>query len=78
MDEDVQRLVLVPFQELVQKGKESLENAKVAGLAVMQASAEKLIKEGERALKKLEPLCKKQLDEYGANFAAALKEHGTV
>ncbi len=76
MDEDVHGLVLAPFRDIVEKGKEALGNAKDGDSEPMQKAAEKLIKEGERALKKIEPLCKKHLDEYGPNFTDALKTNG--
>ena len=42
----------------------------------MIKSAKALVREGERALKKLEPLCKKHFEEYSSNFIDALKENG--
>ena len=76
MDDDVQGLVLAPFHDVVDKARTAMENAKAEDSGVMQKAAEKLVKEGERALKKLEPLCKKHLDEYGTSFTDVLKENG--
>ncbi|OIW31677.1 hypothetical protein CONLIGDRAFT_235012 [Coniochaeta ligniaria NRRL 30616] len=81
MDEDVQNLVLAPFQEVAEKGKTALENATDAGLSKsddMLKAAQSLAKDGERALKKLEPLCKKLWDEYSTNFVVALKENDEI
>lgn len=75
MDDDVAELVLTPFRDIVDKGKTALANA--GDLQPMLKAAQSLLKEGERALKKIEPLCRKNLDEYGASFLAALKENGT-
>jgi hypothetical protein len=44
----------------------------------MLKAAQSLVKEGERALKRIEPLCRKHLDEYGSNFLDALKENGEL
>lgn len=79
MDEDVQNLVLAPFKGMVEKGTVAVEQGKDGDQTTWEQTrkfAQNLIKEGGRALKKLEPLCKKQWEEYGANFVAALKENG--
>lgn len=74
--DDVVDLVIAPFRDIVEKGREALENAG-EDKAMLKAS-QSLIKEGERALKKIEPLCRKHLDEYGSNFLDALKESGKL
>ncbi|PKS09106.1 hypothetical protein jhhlp_003720 [Lomentospora prolificans] len=73
----VNDLVLTPFREIVEKGKIALENAGDDHPAMHKAS-QALVKEGERALKKIEPLCKKHMDEYGSNFMDALKENDEI
>lgn len=81
MDDDVENLVLAPFQEIVEKGKTALANATDAGLTKsddMSKAAQGLVRGGDRALKKLEPLCKKQWEEYSTNFVVALKENGRL
>ena len=81
MDDDVQNLVLAPFQEIVEKGKTALQNATDAGLTKsdhMSRAAQNLVRDGERALKKIEPLCKRHWDEYSTNFIFALKENGKL
>ncbi|KAK3944901.1 hypothetical protein QBC46DRAFT_437685 [Diplogelasinospora grovesii] len=78
MDDDVHDLVLGPFRDVVAKGKTAVENAKEAGAQPMQKAAQSLVSNGERALKKIEPLCKRQLDEYGPNFVDALKENDDI
>jgi hypothetical protein len=77
--EEAQRLVLAPFEEIVEKGKNALENAGDGDSAEskqMQKAAKNLVREGERALAKIAPLCKSRLDEFGSVFVDALKEHG--
>lgn len=78
MEEDVHILVLVPFRDIVEKANLAIQNADDADPphAEMRKAAQTLVKEGERALKKIQPICKKHLDEYGQNFVNALKENG--
>lgn len=70
----VTELVIAPFRDIVEKGKTAADNA--GDSQPMLKAAQALTKEGERALKRIEPLCKKHLDEYGSGFVDALKENG--
>ncbi|RGP78572.1 hypothetical protein FLONG3_3297 [Fusarium longipes] len=74
--DDVVDLVIGPFRDIVDKGREAIENA--GDNKTMLKASQSLIKEGERALKKIEPLCRKHLDEYGSNFLDALKENDEI
>jgi hypothetical protein len=79
MDEDVQNLVLAPYRCMVEKGTVAVEQMKDADQSASEQArkfAQNLVKEGGRALKKIEPLCKKHWEEYGPNFVTALKENG--
>ncbi|KAK3369090.1 hypothetical protein B0T24DRAFT_352657 [Lasiosphaeria ovina] len=78
MDEEVQDLVLGPFRDVVDKAKTALEIAKESDDLPMQKAAQTLVNNGERALKKIEPVCKRQLDEYSSNFVDALKENDEI
>jgi galactokinase len=73
--EEVEDLVVSPFREVAEKGKAALENAGDANPIMLKAS-QSLVKEGERALKRIEPLCRKHLEEYGHVFIASLKDNG--
>lgn len=78
MDQVVRDLVTAPFHEIVEKGNAALDNApnNTYG-AVITKSAQALVKEGERALKKMEPLCKKLLESGPSlTFVNALKDNG--
>lgn len=79
MADEVERLITAPFREIVEKGTIAVENSKDAaedvGRAMLKA-AQGLIKEGDRALKKMEPLCETHLADYGTNFVIAIKESG--
>lgn len=72
--DDVVELVVAPFQDIVEKGRTAIENS--GDSQPMLKASRALVKEGERALKKIEPLCRKNLDDYGSNFLDALKENG--
>lgn len=74
--DDIADFVLTPFREIVEKGQTAVENA--GDTQPMLKASQSLVKEGERALKKIEPLCKKHLEEYGSNFLEAIKENGKL
>lgn len=78
MDEAIGDLVLGPFREIVTQGNTAVENAREGGNEPMLKAAQALVKEGERALKKIEPLCRKNFDEFAASFVNALKDNGAV
>ena len=73
MDE-IDDFVLSPFREIVAVGKTTVENATDSDR--MAKTGQNLVKEGERALKRLEPLCAKNLNDYGNEFMSTLKENG--
>lgn len=76
MEEAVGVLVLAPFRDIISQGNLAIENAVEGRNDGMIKAAQSLVKEGERALKKIEPLCLKNYDEYGSVFVSALKDNG--
>jgi CRISPR/Cas system CSM-associated protein Csm2 small subunit len=79
MAEEVERLLLTPFREILEKASIALENAQDADehvAATMLRAAQSLAREGERAVKRIEPLCKQNFDEYGSAFVDKIKEDG--
>ncbi|TGJ84481.1 hypothetical protein E0Z10_g4267 [Xylaria hypoxylon] len=81
MAEEVERLVLAQFREIIEKGKTAIENVESAGdqaPAPMLKAAQNLVKEGERALKKIEPVSTANYEEYGSNFIDAIKENDGI
>jgi hypothetical protein len=78
MEEAVGDLVLTPFRDIVTQANVAISNAKDGGDEQMLKAAQSLIKEGERALKRIEPLCRKHFDESGSHFVNAIKDNGTV
>ncbi|KAI0447818.1 hypothetical protein F4803DRAFT_558531 [Xylaria telfairii] len=78
MAEEVERLVLAQFREVVEKGKTAIENVESAGdqaPELMLKAAQNLVKEGEKALKKIEPVSTANHEEYGSSFINAIKEN---
>lgn len=76
MDESIRDLILAPFRDLVAQGRIACGNADVANNDDMRTMAQSLVREGERALKRLEPLCQKKYSDFGAVFMNALKDDG--
>jgi hypothetical protein len=69
-------LVVAPFRDIVDKAKAALDNA--GDNEAMRKASQALVREGERALTRIEPLCQKHVDEYSLNFINALKEDETI
>ncbi|KAI0482527.1 hypothetical protein GGR56DRAFT_191696 [Xylariaceae sp. FL0804] len=81
MDDEVERLLLAPFREIVEKGRTAVENAQAAdgeAPGSMAKAAQSLVKEGERALKRIEPLCMQTYGEYRMGFINFLKENDEI
>ncbi|KAF3767705.1 hypothetical protein M406DRAFT_69825 [Cryphonectria parasitica EP155] len=74
MDETVNDLVLAPFRDIVEQGNIAVGNASDGGNEAMLKAAQSLVKEGERALKRIEPLCRRKCEEFGFVFVNALKD----
>ncbi|KAL6896522.1 hypothetical protein GGI43DRAFT_122760 [Trichoderma evansii] len=74
--DDIADLVLTPFKDIVEKGRTAVQNA--GDTQPMLKASQALLKEGERALKRIEPLCKKHFDDYGPNFIAALRDNDDI
>lgn len=82
MGVDAEVLLLGPFKEVVERGKEALANAEDAGeenaelSRLMLKAAQGVVKEGERALKRLQPLWDGQIEKYGDAFRDGLGQNG--
>ncbi|KKA28925.1 hypothetical protein TD95_002485 [Thielaviopsis punctulata] len=72
--EQVADLVLTPFREIVDRGRTAAENA-ASEFPEMAKAATNLAREGERALKRIEPQCQHHLEEFGSSFLDALKDN---
>ncbi|KAL6698161.1 hypothetical protein J3F84DRAFT_262158 [Trichoderma pleuroticola] len=74
--ETIVDLILTPFRDIVDKGRTAIQNA--GDTQPMLKASQALLKEGERALKKIEPLCKKHFDDYGPAFLEAVKDNEDI
>jgi len=75
--EEVDDLIVGPFKEIADKARQAVDNAGDDNPEMVKA-AKSLLKEGERGLKRIEPLCKKYLEDYGSSFTTALKENDDI
>ncbi|KAI1453126.1 hypothetical protein F4805DRAFT_386893 [Annulohypoxylon moriforme] len=91
---DVEELVIQPFREVVERGKEAVANAEAANdggeneedadqptdqdAADMLKAARSLLREGERALQRLLPLWKERVDKYGDAFTEAMRQNDKI
>ncbi|KOS18369.1 hypothetical protein ESCO_002917 [Escovopsis weberi] len=71
--DDVTGLVTAPFHDLVQKSRIALQNA--GSLQPMAQAASSLLKEGQRAITRLEPMCQRYWEDHGIFFVGLLKEN---
>lgn len=79
MSLDVEDLILQPFRELVERGDEAVANAEAAEdenpklSKELLKAARGLVKEGERALQRVQPLLSAYTDKYGDAFREAIR-----
>ncbi|KAI1872159.1 uncharacterized protein JN550_003878 [Neoarthrinium moseri] len=83
---DAEDLIVQPFKELVERGKEAVRNAQdaqddEADLGIvnqMLKSASSVVKEGERALQRLQPLWTSQVEKHGQAFLDAINDSEVI
>ncbi|KAL7628424.1 hypothetical protein AAE478_002627 [Parahypoxylon ruwenzoriense] len=91
---DVEELIIQPFREVAERGKDAIANAEAAAsgdsdgngadgdskrhVTGMLKSARSLVREGERALQRLLPLWKGQVDKYGDTFTEAMRQNEQI
>ncbi|OHE99506.1 hypothetical protein CORC01_05306 [Colletotrichum orchidophilum] len=81
---DVEELILYPFREVVERGEESAKNAHEAHeeepelAREMAKSASAITKEGQRALKRLQPLWDSQIEKHGDNFKDTIADNNDL
>lgn len=79
---EVEQLIIQPFREVVERGNEALANAEAcqaddADLAARMTTVSRaLVREGERALKRLQPLWQTQIEKYGELFTEPIRDNG--
>ncbi|KAH8896602.1 hypothetical protein GQ53DRAFT_743241 [Thozetella sp. PMI_491] len=81
---DIEELVIAPFREVVERGKEALANAEAAvddnedAAKAMEKAAKAVVREGERALKRLQPLWDSQVEKYGDTFKTTMSKNEDI
>jgi hypothetical protein len=76
MGVDMEELIIIPFQEVVDRGTDAVANGAASDNERMLRAAQALVKEGERALKRLKPLWNGQVEKYGDSFRDTILEQG--
>ncbi|KAI1075552.1 hypothetical protein F5B20DRAFT_559361 [Whalleya microplaca] len=80
----VEELVLEPFREVMERGNEAVANAEAIrdvdpdASKQMLRSARSLAREGERALQKVPPIWKSQVDKLGGAFIEAIRQNDQI
>lgn len=86
MGVDAEELIIRPFKEVVERGADAVANAEAAAGAEhvdpdlserMLKVARGVMREGERALKKIQPIWDGQVERYGDTFKEAMMDQGT-
>ena len=79
---DAEDLIIQPFQELVERANDAIKNAEEGSGAdperskQMLKAAQNVVKEGDRALQKIQPLWLGQVEKHGDAFREAISENG--
>jgi hypothetical protein len=81
---DIEELILAPFREVVDRGKDAVANADAAAedddendtVKRLAKAGKAVVREGERALKRLQPLWDDQVAKHGDTFRAAMARNG--
>lgn len=84
MTVDIDILLLGPFRDVVARAKEAVTNANDADdhavdpelCKLMLKASQTVLKEGERALKRIKPLWDGQVEKYGDAFVQSLGQNG--
>ncbi|KAL2129727.1 hypothetical protein VTI74DRAFT_7390 [Chaetomium olivicolor] len=81
---DIEELIIAPFREVVERGNEAVANAE-AGAGDGDEAAQRMakagravVREGERALKRLRPLWDDHVEKYGDAFKAAISKNDEI
>ncbi|KAM0323665.1 hypothetical protein ACHAQA_008600 [Verticillium albo-atrum] len=81
---DVEELIITPFKEVVERGRDAAANAQTVEeddpevSKQMTKAAQAVVKEGERALKRLQPLWDAHVDKYGEAFREAIRDSDEI
>ena len=76
---DIEDLIIAPFREVVKRGNEALANAQADAdedaAPAMEKAAKALVREGDRALKRLQPLWDSQVEKHGDIFRDTMSKN---
>ncbi|KAM0497693.1 hypothetical protein ACHAP6_006052 [Verticillium nonalfalfae] len=81
---DVEELIITPFKEVVERGQDAVTNAQAAEEddpemgTQMARAAQALVKEGDRALKRLQPIWDAHVDKFGDAFKDAIRDSDEI
>ncbi|KAJ9155683.1 SH3 domain-containing protein [Pleurostoma richardsiae] len=81
---DAEELIIRPFQEVVERGKEAVANAEAVAeedeilSSRMVKAANAIVREGERALKRLKPLWDGQVEKFGDAFKDGMSKNEEI
>ncbi|KAG7117019.1 hypothetical protein HYQ44_006646 [Verticillium longisporum] len=81
---DVEELIITPFKEVVERGQDAVTNAQAAEdddpqmATQMARAARALVKEGDRALKRLQPIWDAHVDKFGDAFKDAIRDSDDI
>ncbi|KAK3902170.1 hypothetical protein C8A05DRAFT_15728 [Staphylotrichum tortipilum] len=84
---DIEELILAPFREVVERGKEAVANADAAAadhddenstVKRLDKAGKAVVREGERALKRLQPIWDQQVAKHGDTFRAAMARNDEI
>ncbi|KAH8680713.1 hypothetical protein BX600DRAFT_428696 [Xylariales sp. PMI_506] len=84
MATDFEDLLIHPFRELIERGKEAIANAETGWdydyerSELMLRTARSLMREGERALYRVQPVLNASLNKYGDAFKLAIMESDEI
>ncbi|KJR84325.1 uncharacterized protein SPSK_08383 [Sporothrix schenckii 1099-18] len=89
MGVDAEELIVRPFREVVERGNEAIQNAEAGEaddassvdgsvLADMAKAGRAVVREGERALKRLQPVWDGQVEKYGDAFKDAMLQQDDI
>ncbi|KAL1902483.1 hypothetical protein Sste5346_001464 [Sporothrix stenoceras] len=85
MGVDAEELIVRPFREVVERGNEAVQNAEADDasadgdtLAEMAKAGRAVVREGERALKRLQPVWDGQVEKYGDAFKDAMLQQDDI
>ena len=88
MGVDAEELILRPFRDVVDRGTDAITHAEAAAAADVDKDADAslsermlkasraVVREGERAVKKIQPIWDGQVEKYGDSFKEAMMEQG--